>query len=224
MTATPVNDAPVQTAGSVNDLTVLEDSGFTSLGLGAVNYGTGGGSDELSQTLTYQVAVVPSASTGAIYLADGVTTVTTSTYTLTQLQGMQFRPADDASGGPSFFVYRVIDDGGGTDTLAQSIELNITAINDAPVAKADHYTLSPTVTFSADNPGVIFNDIDVDGDSLSTILVTGPNHGTFSLQSGGEFTYTPNADFFGKDSFFYSVTDGIDITVHKFSLGFSVSI
>nr|WP_161501651.1 DUF4347 domain-containing protein [Rhodopirellula sp. SM50] len=208
MTATPINDAPVLTGGSVNDLTVLEDSGFTSLGLGAVHYGPGGGSDELSQTLTYQVTVVPSGSLGAIYLADGVTTVTTSTYTLAQFQGMQFRPSEDANGGPSFFSYQVIDDGGGTDTLAQSIQLNITAVNDAPVATADAFTVNPQATLSVADPGVVFNDTDVDGHTMSTILVTGPNHGTFSLQPGGAFTYTPDTGFFGRDSFFYSVTDG----------------
>ncbi len=129
-TATGVNDAPILTAGSVNNLTVLEDSGFTSLGLGTLAYGPGGGADEAAQTLTYQVTIIPSPVFGDIYLADGLTKVTTTTYTLAQIQGMQFKPADDANGGPSFFSYRVIDDGGGTDTLNQSIQLNVTPVND----------------------------------------------------------------------------------------------
>ncbi len=208
MTATPVNDAPVLTTGSVNNLTVAEDSGFTSLGLAAVNYGPGGGTDESSQTLSYQITQLPDASFGQVYLADGVTTVTASTYTLTEIQGMRFKPTDDANGGPETFSYQVVDNGGGNDTLSQSVQLNITPVNDAPIAQPDAYTLGATATFASDTPGVIFNDIDIDGDTLSTILVTPPNHGTLSLHPGGALIYTPDSGFFGQDSFFYSVTDG----------------
>src|SRR3569832_366851 len=55
ITPTAVNDQPVRTAGPVNNLTVLEDSGTTTLGLGGLTYGTGGGSDDASQSLTYTV-------------------------------------------------------------------------------------------------------------------------------------------------------------------------
>jgi len=43
-----VNDTPVRTAGTVSNLNVSEDSGVTGLGLGAVAYSVGGGSDESS--------------------------------------------------------------------------------------------------------------------------------------------------------------------------------
>lgn len=208
MTATPVNDAPILTAGAVNDLTVLEDSGLTSLGLGAVNYGPGGGTDELSQVLTFLVTAVPDADFGQIYLADGLTTVTTATYSLSELQGMQFRPNDDTNGGPVAFSYQVIDDGGGTDTLNQSIDLNVTPVNDAPVATSDGYTINAGSSLTGSGGGVIFNDTDIDGNTLSTILVTPPSNGTVSLQPGGTFTYTPNPGFYGQDSFFYQVSDG----------------
>ncbi|MCC7336647.1 MAG: SBBP repeat-containing protein [Pirellulaceae bacterium] len=46
-----VNDAPTITSGSFStNLVVAEDSGFTSLGLGSVVWGPGGGADEASQT------------------------------------------------------------------------------------------------------------------------------------------------------------------------------
>ena len=38
ISVTSVNDQPVRTAGTVADLTVLEDSGTTSLGLGGLTY------------------------------------------------------------------------------------------------------------------------------------------------------------------------------------------
>ena len=98
-TITAVNDAPVRTAGSVSPLTVNEDAAITSLGLGSVAYGPGGGADEAGQTLTYTVTGVPLASLGNVTLADGTTVVTTGTYTLAQIQGMKFIGAANANGG-----------------------------------------------------------------------------------------------------------------------------
>ena len=73
------NEQPVRTAGKVNNLTVLEDSGTTTLGLSGLTYGTGGGSDESGQTLTYKVTAVPASTLGTIVLADGTTVVTANT-------------------------------------------------------------------------------------------------------------------------------------------------
>jgi hypothetical protein len=55
---------------------------------------------------------------------------------------------------------------------------------------------------------VLGNDTDPDGDSLTAVLQSGPSDGSLSLNSNGGFTYTPNADFFGDDSFNYKVNDG----------------
>src|SRR5213075_2854654 len=57
-------------------------------------------------------------------------------------------------------------------------------------------------------PGVLANDSDVDGDPLSTILVTGPSHGTLTLNSDGSFSYMPALNFNGIDTFTYKATDG----------------
>ena len=45
--------------------------------------------------------------------------------------------------------------------------------------------------------GVLANDTDADGDSLTAVLVGGPSHGTLSLGTDGSFTYTPAANFLG---------------------------
>jgi VCBS repeat-containing protein len=55
---------------------------------------------------------------------------------------------------------------------------------------------------------VLANDIDIDGDTLNAVLVAGPSHGTLLLNPNGSFTYTPNADFNGSDSFTYQANDG----------------
>src|SRR5207249_501527 len=51
-------------------------------------------------------------------------------------------------------------------------------------------------------------DTDVDGDTLTAVLVTGPTHGTLSLSANGSFTYTPAANYNGSDSFTYKASDG----------------
>jgi hypothetical protein len=138
LTVTPVNDPPVRTAGSAANLAVNEDSGSTSLGLGGLAYGNGGGSDEAGQVLTYTVTTLPPASLGQITLADG-TIVATGSYTLAQIQGMRFQTAADANGSGTF-AFTVQDDGGtangGSDTLAEALQITVNAVNDPPVLLA----------------------------------------------------------------------------------------
>ena len=57
--------------------------------------------------------------------------------------------------------------------------------------------------------GTLANDTDIDGDTLSTFIVTGTSHGTLALAADGAFEYTPNLNYFGADEFTYAVTDGI---------------
>ncbi len=60
-------------------------------------------------------------------------------------------------------------------------------------------------------PGVLANDSDADSAPLQVdpTLVSGPANGTLALHADGSFSYTPNADFHGTDSFSYRASDGI---------------
>src|SRR5207248_1339691 len=58
------------------------------------------------------------------------------------------------------------------------------------------------------SPGLLGNDTDVENDPLTAILVTGPSHGLLTLHPDGSFTYAPNRDFNGTDSFTYKANDG----------------
>src|SRR5439155_6720999 len=58
--------------------------------------------------------------------------------------------------------------------------------------------------------GVLANDADADGDALTAALVNPPANGALTLNADGSFTYTPNANFNGLDSFTYRANDGTD--------------
>ena len=196
VTVNPVNDAPVLLTGSVNNLTVNEDSGFTSLGLGSVTYGPGGGSDESGQTLTYEVTVIPDPGTfGKIYLADGTTQVATGSYTLAEIQGMQFAPNPNETG-ISFFSFNVQDDGGtangGSDVLGQSIQITVNPINDDPTNAG---TMPTDLVFLQDTQGKLdlsaidLSDIDANGGDLTLTITSAAGHlqtlGGVGLTLGG---------------------------------------
>jgi hypothetical protein len=58
------------------------------------------------------------------------------------------------------------------------------------------------------NRGLLQNDTDADGDSLTAILVTNAAHGNVTVNPNGSFTYTPTAGYLGPDSFTYKANDG----------------
>lgn len=62
-------------------------------------------------------------------------------------------------------------------------------------------------------PGVLGNDIHLQGLQLTANLVTGPTFAQdFTLFADGSFTYTPQMGFSGEDSFTYTATDGMGIS------------
>ena len=161
ITVNPVNDAPVRTAGTVANLTVAEDAGLTSLGLGGVTYSPGGGADESGQTLSYDVTVIPSVSSGDVFLADGTTRVATGSYSITDIRGMQFKPADDWSG-TTAFEFKVTDSGG-ADSGSQFILITVDAVNDAPVVDLNGTNDAGTdfaATFTEGGGAVLVADTD----------------------------------------------------------------
>ena len=82
-------------------------------------------------------------------------------------------------------------------------------VNDAPVAEDNAYVTDEDTTLNVAAPGVMDNDSDVDGNTLNAVLNVGPTNGTVTLNSDGSFTYTPNANFNGTDSFTYYANDGL---------------
>ena len=83
--------------------------------------------------------------------------------------------------------------------------LAVAPVNDAPVAVGD------TATTNEDTPvdgNVLANDTDVENDALTAMLVDGPANGALLFNADGSFTYSPNLNYFGPDSFTYKANDG----------------
>ena len=80
--------------------------------------------------------------------------------------------------------------------------------NHPPVAYNDSYTVNQNNTLSVYGSGVLGNDYDSDGNTLSAYLGGYAAHGTVSLNTDGSFSYTPYYGYTGTDSFSYYVSDG----------------
>src|SRR5207253_2411141 len=79
--------------------------------------------------------------------------------------------------------------------------------NDPPTASADSYSTGEDRALTVAAPGVLTNDSNPDGGAFSAVLVSGPSNGSLTLNADGSFTYTPNANFNGADSFSYKARD-----------------
>jgi len=118
----------------------------------------------------------------------------------------EYTPAADFNGADSF-VYRATD--GELESTDITVTINIAPANDAPVAASEEYSASEDAPLVIDvASGILANDTDIDGNALAANLVSGPAHGSLTLNADGSFEYTPAADFNGADSFVYRTTDG----------------
>lgn len=84
--------------------------------------------------------------------------------------------------------------------------------NNPPVANPDSFSVNEDTTLTVAAPGVLANDTDAEGNPLTAVLVSTTTNGTLLLNANGSFTYTPNANFNGSDSFTYRANDGIALS------------
>ncbi|WP_151835243.1 Ig-like domain-containing protein, partial [Acinetobacter ursingii] len=144
------------------------------------------GQDVDGDSLTYTVSTNPSHGTVSIDSATG---------------GYTYTPNANYNGSDSFEV-TVADGKGGSTTV--TVPVTVTAVNDAPTATANSVTTDEDTAVTGNVVGQ-----DVDGDSLTYTVSTNPSHGTVSIDSAtGGYTYTPNANYNGSDSFEVTVADG----------------
>src|SRR5204863_268797 len=113
--------------------------------------------------------------------------------------GFSYTPALNYNG-PDTFTYKAND--GQADSAPATVNITVTPVNDPPgtsgaVVADDSYTTPEDTTLTVTAPGVLANDSDVDGDPLTAILISGPAHGTLTLNSDGSLTYIPSLNFNG---------------------------
>ncbi|HEY7505229.1 MAG TPA: Ig-like domain-containing protein [Gemmatimonadales bacterium] len=94
-------------------------------------------------------------------------------------------------------------------TLQPAESQVIAVVNNPPTADDESYTTDEDVALSVPaGSGVLVGDSDPDGDNLTAINASNPAGGSVTLQSNGSFTYTPDPEFNGTDTFTYQVSDG----------------
>jgi ELWxxDGT repeat protein/VCBS repeat-containing protein len=180
---TPANDAPT---GVADNYQTNEDTLLT------VNVGQGvlaNDSDPDNDNLTVEVVAGP--TNGTLQLnADG---------------SFVYTPTGDYNGTDTF-TYRIKD--GTTTSNPITVNLTVSAVNDAPVAQANSYTVNEDATLTVNvADGLLNNDVDVENDALTAEVVANPSHGTLTLNANGSFTYTPTGNYFGPDTFTYRAKD-----------------
>jgi VCBS repeat-containing protein len=182
ITVNPVNDAPV---ANNDTYSVNEDGTLNIAAAGVLANDTDVDGNSLAAVL----------GTGP---ASGV-------LTLSPNGSFTYTPNANFNGTDSF-TYRAND--GTVDSNLATVRITVNGSNTAPVAAADCYTTNEDTPLTVTLPGLLANDSDADGNTLTAVLVAGPAHGTLTLNANGSFTYTPNSNFNGDDSFTYSANDG----------------
>lgn len=183
LTVNNVNTAPVPNA----DAYQLNENG--SLTVGVAGGVLANDADPDGSPLTARIRTQPSSGTLTLN-PDG-------SFSYTPLAGFV---------GTDSFTYFADD---GSDTGFATVTLVVNAVNEAPVGTADAYAVVQGGRLVIDAAeGVLANDSDADGDALSATLLTSPQHGVFSLNTDGSFTYVPDAGYVGADSFTYLLRDG----------------
>jgi hypothetical protein len=94
-----------------------------------------------------------------------------------------------------------------SDGASSTTTFDLIVLNVPPVANDDAYGAIEDTPLAVPADGVLANDTDVGLDSLTASVTTGPSNGTLVLNGDGSFTYTPDLNWFGTDTFIYTATD-----------------
>ncbi|EMK2732411.1 tandem-95 repeat protein, partial [Vibrio alginolyticus] len=181
--------------------------------------------ESVSQTVNFTVAPV------ADIVADNATVVEDTSTIIKVLGNDTFEGSDkvvslDTNNGPANGTVSVNPDGSvtytpndnfhGTDSFtyivtsggvseSTTVNVDVTPVNDAPVAKDDAATTQEDTAVTID---ALPNDTDIDGDKLSIESASVPEtQGTVEIVDG-KLVFTPAENFHGDAEITYTVTDG----------------
>jgi hypothetical protein len=176
----PVNDPP---AVADVEVTTAEDTGV-EVTLSAV--------DEDTEASALTFGLVTNQGTGRV-AANGDVALVGDRVTYT--------PSPDFNGVDTFDY--TVSDGEFTETA--TVEVTVTPVNDPPVATSTAYDdlvedTKYEITLGATDPD--------NEPSLNYAIATQPEHGQVNADAFPVVTYTPDVDYFGADSFEFTVSDG----------------
>lgn len=152
------------------------------------------------------VLVNDTAAAGKTLFAGLVTNVKNGTLILNSNGGFVYVPDVNFHGVDSF---RYVANDGTLSSNIANVTITISAVNHLPITRNDTYFVNENATLSIQGRGVLANDTDADGNTLTALLVANVSNGALTLNQNGSFTYTPHSNFHGVDSFTYKANDGI---------------
>ena len=134
--------------------------------------------------------------------------VTKGTLTFNETGSFYYVPDAEFYGNVSF-SYQAFD--GLNYSNKTGVTIIVTQVNDTPQAEDDAYFTRVNETLTVGFPGVLENDVDPDTpiENLTVDLISDTSNGTLNLFQNGSFTYTPNINFSGNDTFTYQIYDEI---------------
>ncbi len=119
----------------------------------------------------------------------GAPITTNNTVVSNSLRKVIYLPATNSYGsGQGTFFFNVND--GRTNSTSAAVSIDVTPVNQAPVAVPDKVSVLPGVATSTFD--VLANDFDAEADSFTLVSQTLPALGVLTPLGGGQFIYTPN--------------------------------
>lgn len=185
-----------------NDAPEAFDQSVTTLENEAVEIELGG-FDEDGDALDFAIFNEPQHGTVTGNEVGGLITTEAGILRLIS-QSVTYTP-DEGFVGEDSFTYKTRDEEGAISELATVTII----VNDIPEALDDEYAGTEDTLLVVAAPGVLGNDINEEEvATLTAQLVSDVSHGELSLSSNGSFTYMPDENFFGEDSFTYKACEG----------------
>jgi len=136
--------------------------------------------------------------------AQGNTSGGIATFRITGIERSELLDPDDGLAFATGIAFGDVDESGESD-----IRFTMSPLA-TPEANNDDYTTDEGVVLNGSS--VLANDTDRNEDVLTAELVSGPGDGVLEFNADGTFTYTPDADFFGTDTFAYVANDGVSFS------------
>ncbi len=183
-------------------LEISTDGGATWIDVGAGNFVAGGYTDVIDGGFESPIAGRPAWSGDSAFPFSPIGAMVRVEVNLGPYSGLdrklRWRLALD-NGALTTGVRWWIDDVQFTNLLVEN--------NDCPLPPEPLNDSDSTDEDVAKVINVIANDTDPNGDALTVTNVTDPDHGSATNNGNGTVTYTPDPNYFGPDSFSYTVCD-----------------